>query len=695
MAVSSKKIRFNSLVSEADSCFRKREFERACQFYTEALDIDATDKTVLLQRCRCYISLGVPERGVMDAESTLKLDKTFWRGVLAKAQALYAGGNFEFALIQYYRGARMRPDIDDFRLGVQKCKAAINESVDQEELDSWMRERGSTTVTPFEDFELEALPRAFSAPASHMRAVSADASPRRPLQPGATIKPTSPAPASASASANPNSSTRAIPRLDLSDLQTAPSGRTVVSATSSQFIQEEEELNPSNRRSRSARRPRSSKELLGALNADLQFLAELKEDTILRKSVGRTQGPSAVSSLVDDGVAFMEKRREFWKQQMPPQDPSRKTANGALSTRRSASTARSYGSRSVSLTTSRSTSSKVLAPSSARGPVTALDAVDHASDSEEEIVARPQPPVSARSQASSRSKQSANGRSVSSGRGDTTNSVVSKDKQQSQFAQQQQQQQQNVKLAVPQQKQRHLQQTKYAIEMLEKINQSIESGELENALKYSKAFLSKLATLDLSDKPRILGNVYSLMGTTYLELDKLTLAAIHHRKDLDIAMRYSYTDSYMRSLENLGITYERMGDYAQAIRMWEKKLDSSTEDEQSRLWEDIGRCYYQLNDCETAISFAQKALDAATQSNDRERMLSVQYTIGHTFCKIRQFSKALPYFEGYLGLAKQLGDVVAEANALTDLGNAYLELGDVPKSISYQQQAMSLSSKLQ
>lgn len=45
--------------------------------------------------------------------------------------------------------------------------------------------------------------------------------------------------------------------------------------------------------------------------------------------------------------------------------------------------------------------------------------------------------------------------------------------------------------------------------------------------------------------------------------EQLTLAVIHHRKDLDIAVRYDFKDAYMRALENLGVTYEKMGDYAQ------------------------------------------------------------------------------------------------------------------------------------
>ena len=63
----------------------------------------------------------------------------------------------------------------------------------------------------------------------------------------------------------------------------------------------------------------------------------------------------------------------------------------------------------------------------------------------------------------------------------------------------------------------------------------------------------------------------------------------------------------MRALENLGVTYEKMGDYAQSIRMWEKKLEFCDDYERGRLWEDIGRCFYQLGDCEEALQYAQLA----------------------------------------------------------------------------------------
>ena len=51
-------------------------------------------------------------------------------------------------------------------------------------------------------------------------------------------------------------------------------------------------------------------------------------------------------------------------------------------------------------------------------------------------------------------------------------------------------------------------------------------------------------------------------------------------------------------------------------------------------------------------------------------------------------------FERTLELARELEDIAAQANALTHLGNTYLQMGEVPRSIELQQQALELSAQL-
>ena len=53
----------------------------------------------------------------------------YLQGLLCKADALYFKGEFEMALVFYHRGNKLRPEQHEFRLGIQKCQEAINNSV--------------------------------------------------------------------------------------------------------------------------------------------------------------------------------------------------------------------------------------------------------------------------------------------------------------------------------------------------------------------------------------------------------------------------------------------------------------------------------------------------------------------------------------------------------------------------------------
>ncbi|KAK0172147.1 hypothetical protein PV328_005499 [Microctonus aethiopoides] len=72
--------------------------------------------------------LGEPQKALEDAEAALNekvKDPNNARAMFYKAEALYHLGDFELSLVYYYRGMRIRPEFDQFRLGVQKAKEAI------------------------------------------------------------------------------------------------------------------------------------------------------------------------------------------------------------------------------------------------------------------------------------------------------------------------------------------------------------------------------------------------------------------------------------------------------------------------------------------------------------------------------------------------------------------------------------------
>ncbi|XP_031209475.1 tetratricopeptide repeat protein 25 isoform X2 [Mastomys coucha] len=72
--------------------------------------------------------MGDLENSLSDAEASLQNDPTFCKGILQKAETLYTMGDFEFALVFYHRGYKLRPD-REFKVGIQKAQEAINNSV--------------------------------------------------------------------------------------------------------------------------------------------------------------------------------------------------------------------------------------------------------------------------------------------------------------------------------------------------------------------------------------------------------------------------------------------------------------------------------------------------------------------------------------------------------------------------------------
>ncbi|KAJ3371213.1 Tetratricopeptide repeat protein 25 [Kappamyces sp. JEL0680] len=120
---------FQSLSAEGDLLLQKGAFHEAIQVFTKALDIKPEDKHCLVARSRCYIQIGSPQSALRDANAALKDDAAYYKGIYLKAEALYAEGDFELALLYFHRGNKLRPELYEFRVGILKSREAINNSI--------------------------------------------------------------------------------------------------------------------------------------------------------------------------------------------------------------------------------------------------------------------------------------------------------------------------------------------------------------------------------------------------------------------------------------------------------------------------------------------------------------------------------------------------------------------------------------
>ncbi|XP_066192677.1 outer dynein arm-docking complex subunit 4 [Sylvia atricapilla] len=118
-------VTFGNLMSEGTALSRRGQHDKALGCFNDALKLRAGDKHCLITRSKCYLKLGDTENSLKDAEASLQIDKTFSEGLYQKAETLYTMGDFEFALVFYHRGRRLRPDLHKFQLGINKAEEAI------------------------------------------------------------------------------------------------------------------------------------------------------------------------------------------------------------------------------------------------------------------------------------------------------------------------------------------------------------------------------------------------------------------------------------------------------------------------------------------------------------------------------------------------------------------------------------------
>ncbi|XP_072032097.1 outer dynein arm-docking complex subunit 4-like isoform X3 [Amphiura filiformis] len=120
---------FPIFMAEGDVLFKQGEYKKALESYSTALEIEPADKNCLVARSKCHLQLGNADEALRDAEASLEEDKEYHKGLYQKAEALYQKGDFEMALVFYHRGNKLRPELQEFRLGIQKAQEAIDNSV--------------------------------------------------------------------------------------------------------------------------------------------------------------------------------------------------------------------------------------------------------------------------------------------------------------------------------------------------------------------------------------------------------------------------------------------------------------------------------------------------------------------------------------------------------------------------------------
>lgn len=102
--------RFQSLAAEGDLLLQRSSYLSAIHAYTLALELQPASPACLIARSRCYVLIGQPAKALGDAMKAMDVGGGS-RGLWMKAEAMYAQGDFELALLNFHRGHALRPEL--------------------------------------------------------------------------------------------------------------------------------------------------------------------------------------------------------------------------------------------------------------------------------------------------------------------------------------------------------------------------------------------------------------------------------------------------------------------------------------------------------------------------------------------------------------------------------------------------------
>ncbi|NEQ32383.1 MAG: CHAT domain-containing protein, partial [Leptolyngbya sp. SIO4C5] len=198
----------------------------------------------------------------------------------------------------------------------------------------------------------------------------------------------------------------------------------------------------------------------------------------------------------------------------------------------------------------------------------------------------------------------------------------------------------------------------------------------------------------LQGEANALGN----LGIAYDSLGDYRQAIDFQRQSLEIAQQIGDRQGEASVLGNLGIAYAALGDYRQAIDFHQQSLEIAQQigDRQGEADSlgNLGNAYHALGDYLKAIDLHQQSLEIAQQIGDRRGEANALGNLGIAYDALGDYGQAIDFHQQSLEIAQQIGYRLGEASVLGNLGTAYDSLGDYRQAIDFYQQAREIAQQI-
>ena len=251
--------------------------------------------------------------------------------------------------------------------------------------------------------------------------------------------------------------------------------------------------------------------------------------------------------------------------------------------------------------------------------------------------------------------------------------------------------------------------SKQMLDFYEKHNDSFQKALAQAATAFSGQFLGNYTeAYNLANEALIIFEekqnlkyqafVYNTLGFIYNYLNDFENRLKVNLKSLELRKKIGDVDGYMRSLNNTGDTYSRLGEYFKAIDYFKACLDLTPDDNQRMLAVvtcNLGEAYFLIDDVNQSKNFLNRSESHAKATG----FIGILYTVYLYQAKIKikehSYFEAIRLIENVLEKSNLKNDVEEISPLYEVLSICHEKLGNLKEALNFFKTYNSLQERIQ
>ena len=237
-----------------------------------------------------------------------------------------------------------------------------------------------------------------------------------------------------------------------------------------------------------------------------------------------------------------------------------------------------------------------------------------------------------------------------------------------------------------------------------KVKIMLEISEQYNRSDFSKAMAYSDLAMEIAQNKKddfLIASSHMAKGNSFLWLGDYDESLKNFLKSLEVFERIPNEIKMVAACTNLGIVYDRIENYDQALEYYFRALNLYNEQKELNkplkkflglisIFNNIGNIYENRNDNETAIQYYRKGLKLALEKEDYFRQGVVYNNLGKIYLKLERFVEAEDYLQTALQVRQKSQDKAGMAKSYYFLGAYYLKLKDYEQALEHAKKSLKL-----